>query len=170
MALNKHPLMKRLVLAAALAVGVSGMARADDSSMSPFTGESYSAFNGGNDRTKNSNPTFDQAPSAWRKANPDGLPESVFQSYSAPGLAWKVDSPVFASVASDPAFKESHPGGLSESELQALSSDAPAWQLAAAPGAPLATQEQAAVAQSTPQESLGERIAQFFHARNGAAE
>ena len=170
MALNKHLLMKRLVLAAALAVGASGMARADDSSMSPFTGESYSAFNAGNDRTTNTNPTYDQAPSAWRRANPDGLPERVYQSYSALGLAWKLDSPVFASVASDPTFKASHPGGLSESELQALSSDAPAWQLAAAPGTPLAAQEQAAVAQNAPQGSLGERIVQSFHAGNSAAE
>jgi hypothetical protein len=170
MALKKHLTMKRLALAAGLAVGMSGMARADDSSMSPFTGESYNAFNGGKDRMTNTNPTFDQAPSAWRRANPDGLPERVYQSYSALGLAWKLDNPVFASVASDPTFKASHPGGLSESELQALSSDAPAWQLAAAPGTPLAAQDQAAVAQNTAQEPLGDRIAQFFHVRNSVAE
>src|SRR5215813_14105701 len=125
MGFTVHPRMRKLVLAATLAVGASGIARADDSSMNPFTGESYAAFNGGHNLSSNANPTFDQAPSAWHKANPDGLPERVFQSYSAPGLAWKVDNPVFAGVASDPTFNESHPGGLSESELQALSSDAP---------------------------------------------
>ena len=170
MAVNLHPLMKRLVLAGALVVAVSGVARADDSSMNPFTGESYSSFNGGGDRSKNTNPTFDPAPSAWQKANPDGLPERVFQSYSAWGTAWTVNRPIFASAASDPSFRQSHPRGLTEPELQALSSDAPAWQTAATPGTSLAQQQQAPEPQNTSQKSLGARIARFFHvSHNGNA-
>ena len=40
---------KRFILAAALAVATTGTALADsgDNSMSPWTGESYAAFNGG---------------------------------------------------------------------------------------------------------------------------
>jgi hypothetical protein len=170
MVVNLHPLMKRLVLAGALAVGVAGVARADDSSMNPFTGESYDAFNGGNDRSKNTNPTFDPAPSAWRNENRDGLPERVFQSYSAWGTAWTENRPIFASAASDPSFRQSHPTGLTEPELQALSSEAPVWQMAATPGITMAQQEQATEPQNAAQQSLGERIARFFHAsHNGGA-
>jgi hypothetical protein len=167
MAVNMHPSMKKLVLVGALALGVSGMAYADDSSMNPFTGESYSAFNAGKDRTANTNLDFDPAPAAWRMENPNGLSERVLQAYSGFGEVWKIDRPVFASTASDPSFKQSHPGGLSEPELQALSSDAPAWQMAATPGTRIAQQQQATVPQNTAQESLGERIARFFH--NGSA-
>ena len=169
MAVNKHPLMKRLVLAGALAVCISGMARADDSSMNPFIGESYSAFNGGNERTKNSNPTFDPTPAAWRMENPNGLPERVLQSYSGFGEVWKVSRPDFASVASDPSFKQDHPGGLTEPELQALSSDAPAWEMAATPGTAGAKQARAALPQNLAQEPLGERIAKFFHASHAGS-
>jgi hypothetical protein len=167
MVVNMHPLMKKLVLAGALALGVSGMACADDSSMNPFTGESYNAFNGGKDRTANTNQTFDPTPAAWRMENPNGLSERVLQSYSGFGEAWKVNQPVFASTASDPAFRQSHPGGLSEPELQALSSDAPAWQTAATPGTTIAQQPEATVPQNTARESMGERIARFFHGSAG---
>lgn len=171
MAVNMHPLMKRLILAGALAVGVSGMARADDSSMNPFTGESYNAFNGGKDRTANTNPPLDPAPAAWRMENPDGLSERVLQSYSGFGEVWKVNRPGFASAASDPSFTQSHPGGLTEPELQALSSDAPAWEMTATPGTTTAQQQQQATEpQNTAQESLGARIARFFHvSHNGNA-
>jgi hypothetical protein len=37
---------KQLMLATALAFGASGVALADDSSMSPFTGDSWAYFNG----------------------------------------------------------------------------------------------------------------------------
>ena len=38
---SKFSMMKSMLLTAAIAVGVSGIARADDSSMSRFGGESY---------------------------------------------------------------------------------------------------------------------------------
>jgi hypothetical protein len=41
---------KQLVIAAALALGESGVALADDSSMNPFTRESFAYFNGGQNR------------------------------------------------------------------------------------------------------------------------
>ena len=80
---------KRALLMTAIAAGASitGVAHADDSSMNPFTGESYAAFSGGYNRPAISNPRVDHAASAWRQANPGGLPERVFQSYSAPGEA-----------------------------------------------------------------------------------
>jgi hypothetical protein len=126
---RKISMMKSIVVAVALVAGVSGIARADDSSMNPFTGDSYAYFNGGYDRPQIGNATFDKAPSAWRQSNPNGLSERVLQSYSAPGEAWHLNKPAFASVAADPTFKQTHPNGLTERELQALSSEAPAWQL-----------------------------------------
>jgi hypothetical protein len=121
-------MMKSIVVAVALVAGVSGLAHADDSSMNPFTGDSYAYFNGG-DLPRGGKPVFDKTPSAWRQANPNGLSERILQSYSAPGEAWHLSKPVFANVAADPTFKQTHPNGLTERELQALSSEAPAWQL-----------------------------------------
>jgi hypothetical protein len=167
-----HILMKKVALAAALVVGASGVARADDSSMNPFTGESYAYFNGGYERPATSNPTFDHARSTWRQDNPNGLAERVFQSYSAPGEAWHLNNPVFAGAPTDPTFKQSHPNGLTESELQALSSEASAWQFRGVAGAAtVASEDQATIAQGVTKEPLSQRIADFFHvARSGIAQ
>ena len=158
---KNHRKMKQIALVAALVAGAAGVgiARADDSSMNPFTGESYAAFNGGYNRPAVVNPAFDNAPSAWRHANPSGLSERVLQSYSAPGEVWHLTRPATLSVASDPEFKQTHPNGLTEREYQALSSDAPAWRLGDEPG----TVAVAAAEQSTPQQPLGTRLANLFH-------
>ena len=47
---RQYLLTRQLVKATALALGVSGIALADDSSMNPFTGESFAYFNGGQNR------------------------------------------------------------------------------------------------------------------------
>jgi hypothetical protein len=47
---RQYLLTRQLVTATALALGVSGVALADDSSMNPFTGESFAYFNGGQNR------------------------------------------------------------------------------------------------------------------------
>ena len=47
---GQYLLSKRLVTATVLALGISGIALADDSSMNPFTGESFAYFNGGQNR------------------------------------------------------------------------------------------------------------------------
>jgi hypothetical protein len=47
---RQYLLTNLLVIATALALGVSGVALADDSSMNPFTGESFAYFNGGQNR------------------------------------------------------------------------------------------------------------------------
>lgn len=122
---NRYSGMKRIVLAVALAAGVSGVANAQfysDNSISRLGGDSYAYFN---------SQSIDKSPSAWRQANPQGLSERVLQAYSAnsAGSAWKLDKPVFSSVASDSTFKQTHPNGITERELQALSSSSLAiWQ------------------------------------------
>jgi hypothetical protein len=62
---SRFSMLKSIVVAVALVAGVSGIARADDGSMSRLTGDSYAYFNGGPD----GNPVFNNAPSAWRRNN-----------------------------------------------------------------------------------------------------
>ena len=120
---RKISMMKSIVVAVALVAGVSGMARADDSSMNPFTGDSYAYFNRG-DLPQNGNPVFDKAASAWRQSNPHGLSERQLEALSSEAPEWQ-PAPVIDKAPS--SFRLSHPNGLSERELQALSSEAPAW-------------------------------------------
>ena len=115
-----------LALAAALIAGSPAIALADGSSMSRFGGESYAYFN--------SQP-MDSRPSTWRQDHPEGVSQRVLQAYSAnsAGSAWKLETPVFSSIASDSTFRQTHPNGLSERELQALSSEGAAWHSGPAP-------------------------------------
>jgi len=131
---SKVSMLKSMVVAVALAAGVSGIARADDSSMNPFTGDSYSYFNGG-DLPRGDKPVFDKSASAWRQANPHGLSERQLEALSSEALANDFQKPTFDKGPS--TFRQTHPNGLSEREFQALSSEGPAWhsQTQAAPGA-----------------------------------
>ena len=121
---SKVSMMKSIVVAVALAAGVSGIARADDSSMNPFTGDSYAYFNGG-DLPRGGKPVFDKAPSAWRQAHPNGLSERQLQALSSESLASDFEKPTFDKGPS--TWRQAHPNGLSEHELQALSSESSAW-------------------------------------------
>jgi hypothetical protein len=47
---RQYLLTRQLLTVTVLALGVSGIALADDSSMNPFTGESFVYFNGGRNR------------------------------------------------------------------------------------------------------------------------
>src|SRR5579862_9406060 len=109
-----YSLSKQLVVATALALGASSVALADDSSMNPFTGDSYKYFNGGHalgdpgpfNRTIVSNVTADPS---WRQSHPNGLPERELQALSSSGLsasAAQLDPPVLASAAADPRSEE----------------------------------------------------------------
>jgi hypothetical protein len=163
-----HPRIKQaaLLVAMAAAATLAGVARADDSSLNRFTGESYAAFSGGYNRPAIANPQLDNTASAWRQANPDGLPERVFQSYSASGEAWHLNAPTYASAPAVASFRETHPNGLTEQELQALSSEGSAWQLRDAPGTSVAAEEQTTVAQGASR-PLGARIAHLFGRTSG---
>ena len=157
------PVRKALVFAALCAgATAAGIARADDSSLNPFTGESYAAFSGGYNRPAISNPSVDRAPSEWRQANPGGLSERVLESYSAPGEAWHINAPTYASASSVASFRETHPNGLTERELQALSSEGSAWQLRGAPGTTSVASEEPTTVAQAPSEPLSARIGHFF--------
>ena len=116
---SKFSMVKSVVVAAALAAGVSAIARADDSSMSRFGGDSYAYFN---------NAVVDKAPSAWRQANPNGVPEQQLEALSSEALANDFQRPTFDKGPSE--WRQENPHGLSERDMQALSSEAPAWHSA----------------------------------------
>ena len=149
---SKFSMVKSVVVGAALAAGVSAIARADDSSMSRFGGDSYAHFNGA---------AANNAPSTWRQSNPNGVSESTVQALSGFGQAWK-PAPVLNMAPS--TWQPSHPSGMSERELQALSSEAPAWHQPDQPAtSALAPTNDAATRTSSSREPLGARIARFFH-------
>jgi hypothetical protein len=116
---SRFSIMKSIVVTAALVAGVSGIARADDSSMNPFTGDSYAYFNGGHDLPQISKPAFDKARSSWRQSHPSGLSERQVQALSSEAPEWQ-PAPVIDRAPS--SWRQTHPNGLSERELQALSS------------------------------------------------
>jgi len=116
---NKYLAMMRAVLAAAILGGMSGVAGADDSSMTRLTGDSYVYFN-----ANRSDASVDPA---WRLSHPNGLTQSELQARVNGVWAQRAHEPVFSKVADDPAWRPSHPDGLSDRELRALSSEAPAW-------------------------------------------
>lgn len=69
MSRKQHSLSKQLVVVAALALGTSGVALADDSSMNMWTGDSYAYFNGGRN-FPDGRPVLDYGPSTYRPAPP----------------------------------------------------------------------------------------------------
>ena len=130
---RKQHFPSRLVMATALALGASGVAFADDNSMSRFGGSSYAYFsNIGNAAAAAGN---------WRQEHPRGLTERELQAFSSSDLSAVVaqtEAPIVASTApADTAWRQAHPNGFTERELQARSSSTLAvWQIpgVSAPG------------------------------------
>jgi len=112
---RKISMMKSIVVAVALAAGVSGMAHAGDGSMGRF-GDSYAYFN---------NQVIDKSPSTYHQANPNGLSERQLEALSSEALGNDFQRTTFDKTPS--SWRQAHPNGLSEREFQALSSEASAW-------------------------------------------
>ena len=125
MSRKQYSLGRQLTLAAALALGASGAALADDSSMARFGGESYAYFN----RAPISNAA---ANATWRQSHANGMTERELQAASSSDLSAfsaQLNPQTFSRVAADPSWRQTHPNGLTERELQALSSSSLAqWQ------------------------------------------
>jgi hypothetical protein len=135
--------MTKIASAVAFAASLTGIASADDSSMSRIGGDSYAYFN---------SLPIDKSPSAWRQSNPNGLSELQFQALESSRLTDK-PAPLFDMAPS--AWRENHRDGLSGREFEAMSSEAPAWH----PDASNTT----SVASSGNKETLTDRAAVFFH-------
>ena len=150
-----------VVVAAAVALGASSAAVADDNSMGRLSGDSYAYFN---------RPALNTAPAGprWRQSHPNGLTERELQALSASdlsGVASQLNPTVFASAPADPLWRQSHPNGLTERELEALSSSSLAmWQV---PNRPGATNAQSNVAQTPGKETFAARLARFLHPESG---
>jgi hypothetical protein len=112
---RKNSLSKHLVVAAALALGMSGAALADDSSMNMWTGDSYAYFNGGQ-VFPNGKPVLDYAPSTYRPTPPED-PLSFQQHHFPFKLA----------VDNEPStFRASHPHDGVPKTYQMMASASPA--------------------------------------------
>ena len=167
MSRKPYSLSKPLVVATALALGTSGVALADDSSMSRFGGDSYAYFNQPVLRNAAASPT-------WRQSHPNGLTDHELQALSASGLAASApefNPPMFASAPADPSWRQSHPNGLTERELQALSSSTLAiWQAPdGSANTATASTSEATVAQTPSKETFAARLAKFFHPEGAPA-
>jgi hypothetical protein len=159
---SKFSIAKSIVTAAVLVTGISGIARADDSSMNPLMGDSYADFNGGN-LPQGGRPVFDKAPSAWRRSNPDGLSEIQFQALQSSRLTYK-PAPVFEMAPS--TWRLNHLSGMSEAEMQASSSWGPAWHQPNQPATSvLAAPDADTNVPDASHETLRARIARFFHVK-----
>jgi hypothetical protein len=122
---NKVSMLPSVAMAVAFATCVSGVARADDSSLNPFTGDSYASFNGANVGQMTKPPVIVKMSSSWRQANPNGLSERELEALSSEALG--NDFQRSSSDKAPSSFTQTHPRGLSVRQLQALSSWAPAW-------------------------------------------
>src|ERR1700676_1204592 len=120
---SNFSIAKSIVIAAALVTGASGIARADDSSMNPFTGDSYAYFNGGNLGDIHT-PSFDQAPSAWRQSHPTGLRDIDFAALHSGNVANRMRPLVLSQAPADASWRPAHPNGATMNELAAMGSEA----------------------------------------------
>ena len=165
MSRKQYSLSKQLVVATALALGASGVALADDSSMSRFGGDSYGYFNQPVPRNTTAGPT-------WRQSHPNGLTERELQALSSSDLsasASQLNPPILASAPADPLWRQSHPNGLTERELQALSSsNLASWQIPNGSGyTASASTDPGNVAWTPSRDTFAARLARFFHPESG---
>jgi hypothetical protein len=112
-------MLKSMAVIAALVAGVSGIARADDNSMTRFGGDGYAFFN-------ENKPVVDKAPSAFRQTNPHGLSEKQLQALSDESQVYQLQQPVIDKTPS--TFRQTNPHGLSFGDYEALSSESAFWQ------------------------------------------
>jgi hypothetical protein len=132
MSRKQYSFSSKLLMAMALALAASGVAIADDNSISRFGGDGYAYFN----QPMRGNAAVT---AAWRQDHPNGRSNRERQAASSSSLAasaFQLDYPssVFATAA-DPSWRQSHPNGLTERELQAASSSSLAvWQLPSGAG------------------------------------
>jgi hypothetical protein len=167
-----HALSRQLILVTALALVASGVARADDSSMNPFIGDSYKYFNGGRnlgDARPAERPMLSVAPAdpAWRQAHPHGLSLQDLQAMSSSGLSAAAEQLDAAAVATAMADRSrARPGNWSEHEMQALSSSTLArWQASGGAEGRLAASaasEQTTLAQNPDTTPFAARVARLF--------
>jgi hypothetical protein len=121
---RKFTMLKGMAVIAALMAGISGVARADDNSMTRFGGDGYAYFH-------ENKPVVDKAPSAFRETNPHGLSFRQEQALSDESQVYQLQQPAIDHAAS--TFRQTNPHGLSFGDYEALSSESAFWQRQAQP-------------------------------------
>jgi hypothetical protein len=121
---RKFTTLKSMAVAAALLAGISGMARADDNSMTRFGGDGYAYFH-------ENKPIVDKTPSEWRFENPHGLTFRQEQALTDESQVYQLQKPVIDRAPSN--FRATNPRGLSIGDYEALSSESAFWQRQAQP-------------------------------------
>ena len=158
MARKQYSLSQQLVVATALALGASGVALANGSSMSRFGGDSYAYFNQPISKVP--------ASAGWRQSHPNGFTDRELQAYSASDLSSseaRFNPPMFASAPADPSWRQNHPNGPTARELEAMSSSSLAlWQ------APDRSKAMANVADNQGKETFVARLVKFVNSGSGA--
>jgi len=163
---SKFLMMKSVVVAAALAAGVSGIARADDSNAPSAWRQSHPNGLSFNQIAAMSTPVFkpapvlDNAPSAWCQSHPNGLSFNQIAAMSTPVFK---PAPVLDNAPS--AWRQNHAGGLADLQFAAMGSEAIAARPLPNQAQPtaLASTNDAADIPSASREPFGARIARFFH-------
>lgn len=115
---RKSTLLRTIVATTALVAGMSGLAHADDNSLSPFGGDSYRYFN-------EAQPAGDKTQSTFRQQNPKGLSERDYQALSNEDPVWQPAVPIDRTAST---FHATNPHGIPYGEYQALASNDSMWQ------------------------------------------
>jgi hypothetical protein len=123
---KQYSLSKQLVAAAALALGMIGLALADDNSVNPYTGDSHANFNNGN-ASQSDRPSIGKTQLTFRQTNPHGLSFNEYNALAAPNAPEWQPAPVIDKTPS--SFHKDNPHGLSFNQYNALAApNAPEWQ------------------------------------------
>jgi len=159
--------MRSIALAVVFAASAAGAARADDNSMSMWTGESYASFNGGKN-LPNGKPVFDMTQSTFRRTNPQGLSDRQYQALNSGDPFWQIPDPNAARelAASDTAtaWRASHPGGFRPREYESMESFF-AWSLTPDDIQAIEVENKALVAKLAGKEPQSEQVARIFQGR-----
>jgi len=122
---KRYSVGKQFAIAAALALGASGVALADDNDMTRFGGNGYVYFH--QDR-----PAAGNAPSTFRETNPRGLSIGAYETLAADGRPWQVanasEAAEIAAMDAAKTWRRDNPHGLPISTYETLSADGRPWQ------------------------------------------
>jgi len=155
---NKIPVVKSVLVAAMLAVSVSGIAHADTT----IPVRQYQAWSSDSSAWQLNAPVFDKTPATFHQSNPHGLPVRQYQALSDDSTEYQLNAPVFDKTPS--TFHQSNPHGLPVSQYQAWADDMHQWQLPnQSKTSALASTDEAVVTKNAANEPFGARIAKLFH-------
>jgi len=123
MSRKQYSTRKQVLVAAALALGTSGIALADDSVMNPYVADSHAYLSSGNP-LQGDRPVISKSRLTFRQTNPHGLAFSDYEAMSD-GAPW-LEKPVIDRAPS--SFHKDNPHGLAFREYEVLADAVPpAW-------------------------------------------